>query len=182
MLVPGSPPHPGQVPPQESGYHHWISQASLALLHPWLLLSHPTITSSKSRKPRAGQNSKRKLSSVSLSFHVFVPACVWACSIVLDSLRPPQTVAHQTPLSTEFSRQEYWSGLPFPSQGIFPTQGLNLPWQVDSFPLCHLGSPSPLIGREKKILETCPLHQQTSLTTPPCREVWGNKYLTFHSL
>ena len=26
----------------------------------------------------------------------------------------------------EFSRQEYWSGLPFPSPGIFPNQGLNL--------------------------------------------------------
>ena len=94
----------------------------------------------------------------------------------------PQTVAHQIPLSTEFSRQEHWSGLPFPSQGIFSNQGLNLLWQVDSFPLCHLGSPSSLIGRKKKILETCPLHQQTSLITPPCREVWGNKYLTLHSL
>ena len=29
------------------------------------------------------------------------------------------------PLSMEFSRQEYWSGLPFPSLGIFPTQGWN---------------------------------------------------------
>ena len=29
-------------------------------------------------------------------------------------------------LSMEFSRQEYWSGLPFPSPGIFPTWGLNL--------------------------------------------------------
>ena len=37
----------------------------------------------------------------------------------------PWTVAHQTLLSMEFSRQEYWSRLPFPSQGIFPTQGLN---------------------------------------------------------
>ena len=27
----------------------------------------------------------------------------------------PWTAAHQAPLSTEFSRQEYWSGLPFPS-------------------------------------------------------------------
>ena len=27
----------------------------------------------------------------------------------------PWTIAHQTPLSMEFSRQEYWSGLPFPS-------------------------------------------------------------------
>ena len=36
----------------------------------------------------------------------------------------------------EFSRQAYWSGLPFPSPGIFLTQGSNphlLHWQVDSF-------------------------------------------------
>ena len=35
-------------------------------------------------------------------------------------------IACQNPLSKEFSRQEYWSGLPFPSPGIFPTQGSNL--------------------------------------------------------
>ena len=35
----------------------------------------------------------------------------------------PQTVAHQAPLSMEFSRHEFWSGLPFLLQGIFPTQG-----------------------------------------------------------
>ena len=55
----------------------------------------------------------------------------------------PWTVARQAPLSMEFSRQEYWSGLPFLLQGIFPTQGLNptlLHWQVDSLPLSHLGS------------------------------------------
>ena len=33
------------------------------------------------------------------------------------------TVVHQAPLSMEFSRQEYWSGLPFSPQGIFLTQG-----------------------------------------------------------
>ena len=37
----------------------------------------------------------------------------------------PWTVAHQAPLSMGFSRQEYWGGLPFPSPGDFPTQGLN---------------------------------------------------------
>ena len=36
------------------------------------------------------------------------------------------TVAHQAPLSKGFSRQEYWSGLPFPSPGILPIQGPNL--------------------------------------------------------
>ena len=36
----------------------------------------------------------------------------------------PWTVAYQTPLSTEFSRQEYWSGLPFPSSGDLPNPGI----------------------------------------------------------
>ena len=31
------------------------------------------------------------------------------------TLAIPWTVAHQAPLSMEFSRQDYWSGLPFPS-------------------------------------------------------------------
>jgi len=36
----------------------------------------------------------------------------------------PRTVACQAPLSIGFPRQEYWSGLPFSSPGIFPIQGL----------------------------------------------------------
>ena len=36
----------------------------------------------------------------------------------------PRTVAHQAPLSVEFSRQEYWSGLPFPSPGDLPNPGI----------------------------------------------------------
>ena len=36
---------------------------------------------------------------------------------------PPWTVAHQLPLSIEFSRQEYWSGLPFPIAGDLPDPG-----------------------------------------------------------
>ena len=39
----------------------------------------------------------------------------------------PWTVTHQPPLSMEFSTQESWTGLPFPSLGIFLTQELNLP-------------------------------------------------------
>ena len=33
-------------------------------------------------------------------------------------------VAHQAPLSMGFSRQEYWSGLPFPSPGDLPNPGI----------------------------------------------------------
>ena len=40
--------------------------------------------------------------------------------------KTPRTVARQASLSMGFPRQKYWSELPFPLQGIFPTQGSNL--------------------------------------------------------
>ena len=40
------------------------------------------------------------------------------------TLCDPMTVAHQAPPSMEFSRQEYWSGLPFPSPGDPPNPGI----------------------------------------------------------
>ena len=39
------------------------------------------------------------------------------CSVMSDSVMP-WTVARQAPLSMEFSRQEYWSGLLFPSRDL----------------------------------------------------------------
>ena len=36
----------------------------------------------------------------------------------------PWTIAHQAPLSMEFSRQEYWNGLPCPSPGDLPDPGI----------------------------------------------------------
>ena len=44
-------------------------------------------------------------------------------------------VAYQAPLPMEFSRQEYWSGLPFPPPRDLPSPGVELPWQADSLPL-----------------------------------------------
>ena len=49
---------------------------------------------------------------------------VRVCSVVSDSATA-WNVAHQAPLSMEFPSPEYWSGLPFLLQGIFPTHGLN---------------------------------------------------------
>ena len=43
------------------------------------------------------------------------------------TLATPWTVACQAPLSMGFSRQEYWSGLPFPSPGDLPDPGIE-PW------------------------------------------------------
>ena len=40
------------------------------------------------------------------------------------TLGDPWTVAHQAPPSMGFSKQEYWSGLPFPSPGDLPNPGI----------------------------------------------------------
>ena len=50
---------------------------------------------------------------------VCVCVCVYAVShsVVSGSLQPHGLVAQQAPLFMGFSRQEYWSGLPFPYPG-----------------------------------------------------------------
>ena len=53
----------------------------------------------------------------------------------------PWTVAHQAPPSMEFSRQEYWSGLPFPSPGDLPNLGIEAEsptLQADALPIVLL--------------------------------------------
>ena len=60
------------------------------------------------------------LPSIFPSISTLVACCIWL-------FVTPWTVAHQALLSMEFSRQEYWSGLPFPSPGDFSDTG--------SFPL-----------------------------------------------
>ena len=55
--------------------------------------------------------------------------------------------ACQAPLSMGFPRQEYWSGLPFPSPGDLPDPGTEPEFPAspaDSLPLCPLGSPTPI--------------------------------------
>ena len=52
-----------------------------------------------------------------------------------------QTMAHETHLSMGFPRQEYWSGLPFPSPGNLPDTGIKSTsplWQADSLLLTIL--------------------------------------------
>ena len=52
----------------------------------------------------------------------------------------PWIVAYQAPLSMGFSRQEYWSDLPFPSPGDLHDPGIegrSSVWQVNSLPLGH---------------------------------------------
>ena len=78
--------------------------------------------------------------------------CVRTHSVISDSVTP-WTVAHQVPLSMEFSRQEYWSGLSFPSPGDLPNPGIEL---------ASLASP-PLAG---KFFTPVPLGKLKEWTLP----------------
>ena len=81
--------------------------------------------------------------------------CTCNCTYVCQSLShvplfaTPWTVAHQAPQSMEFSRQECWSGLLFPSPGDIPNPGIESrspPLQSDSLPSEPPGKPIQAIG------------------------------------
>ena len=92
---------------------HHSSKASI-LLHSAFFrvqLSHPCMTSGK---------------TIALTRQTFVGKV--KVKVKLHSrvqlFETPWTVAHQAPLSIGFSRQKYWSGLPFPSPGDLPDPGI----------------------------------------------------------
>ena len=75
----------------------------------------------------------------------------------------PWTVARQAPLSMGFSRQEYSSGLPFPSPGDLPDPGLpHCRWIL--YQLSHQGSP--------RILE-CVAYPFSRGSSPPGNRIGG---------
>ena len=97
----------------------------------------------------------------------------------------PWTVARQAPLSVGFPRQEYWSGLPFPSPGDLPNPGNPrlLHWQAGFFflffflPLSHWGNSAGLLG-VSQIFQTLSCFHAFSQATqslwdsPPCLLTW----------
>ena len=73
------------------------------------------------------------LRSIKYYVCVGVCGCVWVCVGVCGCVRThsvmsnsatPRTIAHQVPLSKEFSTQEYWSRLPFPTSGDLLSPGI----------------------------------------------------------
>ena len=62
---------------------------------------------------------------------------------MFDSFATPWTAAHQAPLSMGFSRQEYWSGVPFPSPGGLLDPGIKHapPALAGGSLLSHKGTP-----------------------------------------
>ena len=75
------------------------------------LVSSRYIKKKKEKKNTYGEDYKR------------MPACVFTGLVVSHSANS-WTAAHQAYLSTEFSRQEYWSGVPFSPPRDFPDPGI----------------------------------------------------------
>ena len=70
--------------------------------------------------------------------------CMLSCFNWVQHFVTTWTVACQAPLFMGFSRQEYWSGLPFPPPGDFPNPGIkpeSPPLQADSLPAEPPGEP-----------------------------------------
>ena len=70
----------------------------------------------------------------------------------------PWTVAYQAPLFMEFSRQEYWSGLPFPSPGDLPNPGTepgSPALQANSLPFEPPGKHTLLVGMKTEQCAYC---------------------------
>ena len=88
------------------------------------------------------------------------------------------TVARQAPLSTGFSRQEYWSGLPCPSLGDLPYPGVepvlltSLHWQVGSSPLTPVGKlriyVSSSVQFSRSVVSDSLQPHEPQHTRPPC--------------
>ena len=79
----------------------------------------------------------------------------------------PWTVAHQAPPSMEFSRQEYWSGLPFPSPRNLPDLGIkpgSPALQADALPSAATAA---------KSLQSCPTLCDPIDGSPPGSPVPG---------
>ena len=81
---------------------------------------------------------------------IVTPVLFFSPSGMSDSfVTLPCTVAHQAPLSMGFSRQEHWSGLPFPSPGDLPGPGIESTspaLAAGVFPMSHHGSPMFIIS------------------------------------
>ena len=97
--------------------------------------------------------------------HIYVYMCVCVCvcvclvTMVVWLFVTPMDYTYQSPLSMEFSKQEYWNGLTFPPprDQIEPTFPASPVLQADSLPLNHQGIPIYIyVCRLKTIkLQTC---------------------------
>ena len=89
----------------------------------------------------------------------------------------PWTVAFKAPLSMEFSRQEYWSGSPFPSPGYLPNPGIepgSPTLQADALPSEPPGKSLLSHGSNREVVaKSCPTLCDPIDCSPPHSSVHG---------
>ena len=130
------------------------SQPHITLPSPWALHQEdegPAYLALKASRAHLQDNQMTlKNRDSTLKVKVLVTSCA-------RLFATPQTVAHQGPVSMEFSRQEYWSGLPCPLPGDLPDPGIE-----PASPALHADS---LLSEppEKPTLKQCtqnPIHSK----------------------
>ena len=102
---------------------------------------------------------------------MYMCVCVTHFSCV-QLFATPWTIACQAPLSTEFSRQEYWSGLPFPPPGDLPDPGTEPRspiLQEDSLPSEPPGKPKNIGVGSLSLLQVIFLTQEFNQGFLHCR-------------
>ena len=105
--------------------------------------------------------------------HCAVLCCAQSLSCV-QLFATPWTVAHQAPHPWEFSRQGYWSGLPFPTPGDLPNPGIkprSPMLQVDSLPAEPPGKPKNTAVGSLSLLQKIFPTQESKRGLLHCRQI-----------
>ena len=111
--------------------------------------------------------------------YVCAQSCACACMYVPSRVRlfvTPWTVARQAPPSMGFSRQEYWSGLPFPSPGGLPDPGLEpalAPALTSGFFTTSTAWETNPAAAAAKSLQSCPTLCDPIVGSPPGSPIPG---------
>ena len=136
--------------PLKSLLQHQSSKASVLWHSSFFIvqLSHPYLTTGKTidltRWTFVGKVMSLLFNMLSRLVVTFLPRSKVKSFSCVRLFVTPWTVAYQAPWSVGFSRQEYWSGLPFPFPGDLPNPGIeprSPPLQTDTFPSEPLGFP-----------------------------------------
>ena len=164
----------------------WVSLREICLFylgswrtfHPFSCSSYLCKFLPKSLSMLLGSSILLILCLFGLVYLLFSVMIQWSRSVVSDSVTP-WTVVYQAPPSMGFSRQEYWSGVPFPSPGDLPKLGIeprSPALQADALLsdttlVCSLSSCDHI--RVNAVVEIVPLGARLSKTHTAFRTVPG---------
>ena len=164
----------GTIEDEVVGWHHWLKghefeqalgvgdgQGSLACCSPWGCKESDTteqLSNLTEQKKQSWDLLQEKIwENIFMTTRYWLnPVYVLSCCSRFWLFTTLWAIACQAPQSMEFSRQEYWSGLPCPPPGDLPNPGIELEspafpaLQEDSLLLSHWGNPREWILKKTK--------------------------------